>query len=427
MAGYVTQRRPIQVYPGHKSLLITPSGVTSETVTKSIDHLQETMSFRTSFAESQTNKEIIRSSKYGTQTRYDNGHDFRTVKAVSAFNTDRLDGSIRHQNGYTYISTLVPSGYLSDLSSISSWSQIPNFSSISSIRGNKAIKETIPSAPSFSLSNALGELLKDGLPSLGIASATLLMRDKASFFKSLGSQYLNAQFGWVPFARDIANLAFTIVNAQKVLEQYQRDANKLVRRGFGFPRETTVKTLREERVNAPYQYATGGDPLQSLAANVSYLEKRTSDVYFRGAYSYALPSNEEFFGITRFYRLAQKLTESELTPEVLWNLAPWSWPADWFGNLGDIISVGSRLQKDSVVLQYGYIMRKYEVTRTYAVYIGRANLSGGGTLTTNPRSARITVTSKERVRAEPYGFGFNPDSLSLQQWAILGALGASRS
>lgn len=111
-----------------------------------------------------------------------------------------------------------------------------------------------------------------------------------------------------------------------------------------------------------------------------------------------------------------------LDPELLWNLAPWSWALDWVGNYGDVIGNISAFTQDGLVMNYGYMMEHITVDTSY-VLVGLA-LKGNAS-DVNPIQV-ISQEVKSRRRATPYGFGKNPDSFSNRQWSIIAALGISK-
>jgi len=123
------------------------------------------------------------------------------------------------------------------------------------------------------------------------------------------------------------------------------------------------------------------------------------------------------------YKKANHLLGLDLTAEVLWNLAPWSWLSDWVANTGDNISNASAFQQDGLVLRYGYLMvhrETYQTRRMDAVYDVRGNAL-------LPGSIVLTTTSKTREPATPYGFGIDTSSFTGHQWGILGALGMTKA
>jgi hypothetical protein len=131
--------------------------------------------------------------------------------------------------------------------------------------------------------------------------------------------------------------------------------------------------------------------------------------------------------LSRIVAEARLLYGLELTPETLWNLAPWSWLVDWFANVGPILSNVSAFQSDNLVLKYGYVMEN--VTRTYARTNWMGVVNPSTTVYVN-HPARVYdkffVETKTRVKATPYGFGLNTTAFTDRQWTILGALGLTR-
>jgi hypothetical protein len=120
--------------------------------------------------------------------------------------------------------------------------------------------------------------------------------------------------------------------------------------------------------------------------------------------------------------LARKLLGISLTPDVLWNLAPWSWATDWFGNTGDVISNWTAWAIDNQVLLYGYMMEHIVHTYTYT-FVGKTGFYQSDA---RPVSVTLRSESKIRIQASPYGFGLSFDDLSLRQKAIVAALGLTR-
>lgn len=117
-----------------------------------------------------------------------------------------------------------------------------------------------------------------------------------------------------------------------------------------------------------------------------------------------------------------KVLGLELTPETLWNLAPWSWAVDWVSNAGDVVSNISDWANDGLVLKYGYMMEETSVTDVYT-FDGPSGLPGNH----QPYPVTLQRTVKKRIRATPFGFGLNWSGFSPRQLAILAALGITKS
>jgi len=119
---------------------------------------------------------------------------------------------------------------------------------------------------------------------------------------------------------------------------------------------------------------------------------------------------------------ADKLLGLAPTPDVVWNLAPWSWAIDWFSNTGDVLSTVSDYIVDGLVMRYGYIMEHTIVKDTYT------HVSVGGSTPTGLHVAPLTFVTETKIRrrANPFGFGLTFDGLTLRQKAIAAALGIVR-
>lgn len=304
------------------------------------------------------------------------------------------------------------------------WPTMPNESAeilFCRAKGAFAINATIPTKPMYSLTTALGELYSDGLPSL-VGSTLFRAKGFASKGKSLGSEYLNMEFGWKPLVSDLISLCKVVSRARIELEKYEANSGKLLRRNFEFPLEKTTTT--SNLISAPPYPPQDGTLYVGSSSKVRTLTRETERrVWFTGSYQYYLPPLDESRDkIIRYASEAEKLLGLRITPEVLWNLAPWSWLSDWFFNFGNILSNVSALSKDNCVLRHGYIMCSTNTTDTY-VHPG-VTLKGYGN--TGAITQTFSTKSKMRRRASPYGFGVTWTGFSPRQIAILAALGISR-
>lgn len=287
--------------------------------------------------------------------------------------------------------------------------------------GTTAIARTIPTNPIASAGQFIGEIYRDGIPS---AVGSGLLKSRLKRYREYGSEYLNYQFGWVPFINDLLKFADAVKHSDEYLQQFQRNSGKNTRRRYTFPTETaTVQT--NDGGGVPYSSPV----IQSSIVDGSVTQGSrttttvtTTERWFSGCYTYNIDLGEDTLSsIHRCAQEANKLFGIALTPELVWQLAPWSWAADWVSNMGDVIHNISAFQQDGLVLRWGYIMEKStkEVTYTLSDY----KLRDFG-----PIFLRQTfgTTRKVRLKATPYGFGLNINGFSNRQWAILVALGISR-
>lgn len=115
------------------------------------------------------------------------------------------------------------------------------------------------------------------------------------------------------------------------------------------------------------------------------------------------------------------------TPSLVYELMPWSWLLDYFGNLGDIIdNMSYGTAAENLVAKYAYVMSTYKFRVDYSTTFTLRKTIG-----TNSAGLRDfqcfysnEFVNKWRVPANPFGFGTSWD-LNPGQLAILTALGIS--
>lgn len=292
--------------------------------------------------------------------------------------------------------------------------------------GATAIARCDPVKSPANLSVAMAELIREGIPK---ALGHTVWAARNLEFKSLGDEYLNVQFGWLPFVADIKDTASAILNMDDLMKQYERDSGRLVRRGYTFPtiRETTITDPVTDPNAQGFFLGDGKRPsigYVALPGAKTVLEREiVRKIWFSGAFTYYLPSDYESRSAwqKKLY-LARQLLGLEVTPEVLWNLTPWSWAADWFGNIGDNMHNLSSFASDGLLLRYGYLMEHTTIRDTYTAFNYRCDGWPGG----RPLSMTLITEIKKRRRATPFGFGIDKGSLTSRQLSIAAALGISR-
>lgn len=292
--------------------------------------------------------------------------------------------------------------------------------------GTTAIARCKPAQPLAGLANALIELRREGLPKL-VGAATWKARTAQARRRVAGGEYLNIEFGWKPLVNDIASVAVVASSSDILMNQYRRDAGKQIRRGYEFPiyrfEETTVvlegvsPTLMGPSTGTLYK--TGLSNQGRIVRNRK-IERRC---WFEGAFIYHLPFGTEPTDEDDDRALSlSKLLGFDLTPDTIWNAAPWSWAIDYFVNLGDVISNLQSWTVDGMVLRYGYVMEHTVCTDTYS-FAGETGFQSKITLPV----VSFVAETKIRRKATPFGFGLSYGSLSNRQMAILSALGIARS
>lgn len=285
--------------------------------------------------------------------------------------------------------------------------------------GTTAIATCKPTNSPVDVSTFLGELVREGLPSL-VGSST--WKNRAHAARMAGSEHLNIQFGWLPLVSEISKFANFVSHADTVMSQYERDAGGVVRRQFEFPIEnSTVETVID---SAAIAYGGFSSIHHDLLNKGNLVMRRTVSQrkWFSGAFTYYLPSG--YYSRSEMERkaiLAKDLLGISLTPEVLWNLSPWSWAVDWFTNAGDVISNLTDFATDGLVLRYGYMMVQKTVKDTYT--LDRTGLKDRS-VTVPPLI--FTTEVKTRKRANPFGFGLSGEPFTARRASIVAALGLTQ-
>jgi hypothetical protein len=251
-------------------------------------------------------------------------------------------------------------------------------------------------------------------------------KEKTISGRKIGDEYLNSEFGWKPLISDVTDIISAVSHARSVLEQYERASGSLVRRRYSFPISYSTVTTDVAGSGVIFQdHPTFHTPGRAM---VTKLQKEVwKQTWFSGAFTYHLPTGYKSHSkIMELGAKADALLGTDLTPEVLWNIAPWSWAVDWFSNAGDVISNLSSWATDGLVMKWGYIMEKTISKNTYYQI-------DEGTKSTSIYDSHIlgtpivaSVETKQRRVASPFGFGLDFSSLTSRQKAIIAALGITR-
>lgn len=306
----------------------------------------------------------------------------------------------------------------------------------------KAWNQTRPGNPLASVGQFIAEL-RD-LPQVPFKRA---LRGGAAFksiprialkeltdFRNLGSEYLNVVFGWKPFVNDLRKMYNLWHTIDKKLAQIIRDNGRGVRRKAVVLNSPGIQVVGEPFVHlGPYYQCRGAPayPPYGSGKTVWTLTKATKEkVWCAGSFRYYIPDTSSSQWTTRA-RLA--LFGALPTPELLWELLPWSWLVDWFSNVGDVISNASMNAVDNLTSDYFFVMRKYEEVTKWEAYVSHGSKFDPFWKDEWP-SVDFTFNTVKHTRIQsrsgggsPYGLDIRFDSLSNYQLGILAALGISRS
>lgn len=273
-------------------------------------------------------------------------------------------------------------------------------------RGATAISRVKPTNPVFDGATAVAELISErklfAVPGRN---------------GGISGEYLNYQLGVAPAAGAYQDLREAMAKSEKTIDQLHRDSGKPIRRQYRFPTVTSEST----EVSWGYPAADGGslNAWQVESGRITTTTHTVTDIWFSGAFTYYLPKEVGF---------ARKLAELDaiygVKPgiDTVWELIPFSFVADYFSNVGEVLSNINAFAADGLVMRYGYVMAKQVTTQRVRWEGNICNYSW------QPYSIDITTigTTMQRRQANPFGFGVLDSDLSLRQMSILAALGLNR-
>lgn len=260
---------------------------------------------------------------------------------------------------------------------------------------------------------------------------TLPLRALASLasFRKLGSGYLNFEFGWKPFVKDLQEMYKLSHDIDRQIATLRRNNGRNIKRERKLKDSTEVSETKDI-TNGAFGYLRP-TPILGLTTGTSTRTVTVTTrerIWFEGCFRYWVQN----IGSMQWENRARRaLFGANPTPSLLWEVLPWSWLVDWFSNTGDVLSNMSENAVDGTVAKYAHVMRHLEtktVTEVSTTWAAR---------TTGPTSTRfdggsascrriVRTESKARAVATPYGFGVTYDGLSVRQTAILAALGVTR-
>lgn len=403
---------------------------------------------------------------YAAQSDYDTGHEFDTLskEVICTPDLDIKFGVSGPSTPYRYKGPLYcdPS-----YSPVGAWYNAADVNT--SYYGPRAIQACAPTHPLVSLAVDLAEFKSEGARVIGSSLLKHAERGKSvvvptfktkinrrgryreyrrgdrlkpgrapAFQKApisaganvVAEEWLNWQFGLNPIMQDAKKVLNNILDSQRLLDTYKANSGKLMHRSFHFPlqRDTVFEdnlgNLGRLSASSP---TTIPNDYMFVAGNRYGVRResvvRTVRIWFDGAFTYYLqPGQNLVADLDRREQQINFLLGTRVTPEVLWNLQPWSWLVDWNLNIGTNIANAERLASDGLVMKYGYLM--CETTIDHSIVIESVPIKG---TYQGPFTTIFRTTRRQRVKASPFGFSTVPGSFSARQWSILGALGYTKS
>lgn len=307
--------------------------------------------------------------------------------------------------------------------------------------GATGFARTIPTKPEADIATMLGEFSIEGIPrdprDMAERWRDTAARFRDSFRRSdprrwmararagrryandVGGAHLAVAFTWFPFLSEVTNITNAYLDRARIIAQFERDSGRLVRRRI------VLEDLQwgDPPVNLAdsYGWPTGASYLWAGPGKLTRHDSYRRKTWFSAAYMYYVRFPGSGLLHARGSQIRNRLFGTDITPSMLWNIAPWSWLADYGTNIGDVMTNMSQFTRDNLVARHAYVMSEAIATREYRLRNLRP-VKGP------PIEAVLMLksTTKRRARGNPYAFALTPEPLTARQTAILTALGLTR-
>lgn len=241
--------------------------------------------------------------------------------------------------------------------------------------------------------------------------------------KAVADDFLNYQFGWKPFLKDLTSFDYVIQNYHKLSASRKDRNDKWMRKRV--PLKTSI--VEDRKVDSGLGYKLDPFlPLDYFATPPSWTlrEEISNHVYGVGSFKYYLPefdaSKLDFDSNWNRAMRVLDITGFRISPANVYKSIPWTWAADWISNVGDHIEHYNDILVDSVACKYCYVMQSQVKTRKFTCVLPFHS----GTISLS--FSQVIETKQRDEASSPYGFSLSWADLSPTQIAIAGALGISK-
>jgi len=248
----------------------------------------------------------------------------------------------------------------------------------------------------------------------------------------LADNYINQEFGWLPFLGDLKAFFQTYLDARDFILHLTNENGKWVRKKVKVPIERSSTVLTD--VVLPYDSTSYSVPCFPVnfpseffqmppSWNLTEVVETTVSAsgkfrFYRPEFDITLPDYQSAWNqVMR----AVKIYGLSVSPYHIWQATPWTWLLDWVSNIGSYLQRFSDTLEDEVAASYFFVTAHRTVERIFTIKL--PFYSGLETLVFKRR-----FVSKQRVSADsPYGFSLSWDRLDPRKLAILASLGISRN
>lgn len=267
----------------------------------------------------------------------------------------------------------------------------------------------------------------------GFHDAWSLLSKKSSWRqapKIASDHFLNHNFGWVPFLKDVKDTINNVINANDRIGRLTNENGKWIRRRAILVNQRDVVTVNK---GAGWSIWPSDDDFLNIASghyqqpSWEIQEEKWTHAESVGSFRYYLPEfdkgSDNYFGALNTVKRQIDLHGARVNPSNIYKAIPWTWLVDWVSGAGRNIQIAQDQTLDNMAARYLYLTHHQVSTLTLRNVIP-FNAASGGTKVFE--FTQVTDVKQRREAESPYGFSLPWDGLTPKQLAILAALGISR-
>lgn len=255
--------------------------------------------------------------------------------------------------------------------------------------------------------------------------------------KFAGDQFLNYNFGWVPFVKDVNDLLSNIINFTTKIQRLAKENGQWIRR-----RATLVnhvdgdKTISSDVGNKLYPGVLFSwwffyDPAHGSDYRDPYwqiIDRKTTYSTAVGQFRYWLPefagpSNNPYLEKINSVKRALDLFGARISPSNIYKAIPWTWLIDWVTGVGRSLQALQDETLDHMAAKYMSMSHHVESTRVFRQVLPFTPSNGG---LRTVEFTQITDVKQRIMATSPFGLYLDASTLTSHQLAILGALGLAK-
>lgn len=244
--------------------------------------------------------------------------------------------------------------------------------------------------------------------------------------KPASDEFLNVQFGWIPFLSDLSKFKDTFDHSYRYIDRISGGNDRWVRRRRTLLAGEPVYTRIDGGIGQRCEPLGGMFSVPTLFASQPTWEcgmTTSTHVTTSGMFRYYRPefdkSKADYYSAWNAVQRQMTLYGARVSPSNIYRATPWSWIGDWFTNAGGIVDAASSYAVDGMVAKYLYLMHHQMRTITLTQVLPFKS----GTVILQWH--RLCDVKRREEAGSPYGFSLSGTALTLRQMAILAALGIS--